>query len=263
MQKIFSFDFKTIFGLFILFIICLLLEGVYYFYYEQFMQIFGILDYEARTGYSPLIWNENGIVEYIQIFFLICSIIFIYYFSKYNYSKLNSLEKFLIFLYLLGLLYYFLEEISWGQHIIGWESSDFFVKINHQGETNLHNISSIFNELPRNLLLIWCSLTFLIIKKIPLQSEFLFNFIFPHKNLKYISILILFFFIPDFLVDNLNFLFEEKSYNEKNINLKAIFHLITFNFIRLSELEELLFNFYILSHSFYLVKVKLYNNKLT
>ena len=37
-------------------------------------------------------------------------------------------------------------------------------KINHQNETNLHNTSSVFNELPRNLLLIWCSLSFIFVK---------------------------------------------------------------------------------------------------
>ncbi|NJC26131.1 hypothetical protein [Neolewinella antarctica] len=36
------------------------------------------------------------------------------------------------------------EELSWGQHLIGWESSEYFIENNDQQETNLHNF---FNEI--------------------------------------------------------------------------------------------------------------------
>ncbi|MEQ9261180.1 MAG: hypothetical protein RIG84_18995 [Roseovarius sp.] len=41
-----------------------------------------------------------------------------------------------------GLVFFFGagEEISWGQRIFGWESSDFFKQNNKQMETNLHNL---------------------------------------------------------------------------------------------------------------------------
>ena len=35
---------------------------------------------------------------------------------------------------------YALEEISWGQRIIGWETPPDFAVMNYQGETNLHNL---------------------------------------------------------------------------------------------------------------------------
>ncbi len=38
--------------------------------------------------------------------------------------------------------YTVMEEISWGQRIIGFESSEFFKEHNQQGETNLHNLLS-------------------------------------------------------------------------------------------------------------------------
>ncbi|MDY7021056.1 MAG: hypothetical protein SWJ54_06795, partial [Cyanobacteriota bacterium] len=44
------------------------------------------------------------------------------------------------------------EEISWGQHIVGWESGDFWKTINDQEETNLHNTSSWLDQKPRLLL---------------------------------------------------------------------------------------------------------------
>jgi hypothetical protein len=257
-MKISSFlNFKILFSLFIILIIFLLLEGVYYFYYNDIMEILGVLPYEAKTGFNQIIWKESGVVEYLQVFFLLLTIFFISFFIKNRFLKLKKLEQLLIFFYFLGVIYYFFEEISWGQHIFGWQSSDFFLEINSQNETNIHNVSSLFNELPRNLLFVWCALTFLWIGKISFKNRFLKQFIFPNVKLKYISYLILFFFIPDFLINKFDLAPGSLAYNDKDMFFNTFFHLISFNFIRLSELEELLFNFYILNHSFYLVKSKL------
>ena len=58
---------------------------------------------------------------------------------------------------LLGLFLLFVagEEISWGQSVFYWQTPDFFQEINRQQETNLHNISSWFNEKPRALVELW------------------------------------------------------------------------------------------------------------
>ncbi|MDQ3682419.1 MAG: hypothetical protein M3352_05005, partial [Bacteroidota bacterium] len=49
---------------------------------------------------------------------------------------------FLLTSILLGLVFFFGagEEISWGQRILGIESSEYFKKKNSQGETNFHNL---------------------------------------------------------------------------------------------------------------------------
>ena len=44
------------------------------------------------------------------------------------------------------------EEISWGQHILKWSTPDYWATINDQQETNLHNVSSWFDQKPRLLL---------------------------------------------------------------------------------------------------------------
>lgn len=46
------------------------------------------------------------------------------------------------------------EELSWGQHVFEWHTSEFWSGVNDQGETNLHNTSSWFDQKPRLLLLI-------------------------------------------------------------------------------------------------------------
>ncbi len=47
------------------------------------------------------------------------------------------------------------EEISWGQHLFKWETPAAIERINDQRETNLHNVSSWFDQKPRLLLEIW------------------------------------------------------------------------------------------------------------
>lgn len=46
------------------------------------------------------------------------------------------------------------EEISWGQHLFGWATPEFWSAINDQSETNLHNTSDWLDQKPRALLMI-------------------------------------------------------------------------------------------------------------
>lgn len=52
----------------------------------------------------------------------------------------------------LGCFYLAGEEVSWGQHLIGWQTPEELKQINDQRETNIHNISSWFDQKPRLLL---------------------------------------------------------------------------------------------------------------
>ena len=54
----------------------------------------------------------------------------------------------------LGCIYFFGEEISWGQHLGGWETPDAWKEVNNQHETNLHNTSGWLDQIPRTLLTI-------------------------------------------------------------------------------------------------------------
>lgn len=54
-----------------------------------------------------------------------------------------------------GCLYFAGEELSWGQHLFGWGTPDYLERLNDQGETNLHNISSWLDQKPRLLLELW------------------------------------------------------------------------------------------------------------
>ena len=163
----------------------------------------------------------------------------------------------LIFFHFLGIIYFFLEEISYGQHFFNWETSKFFIDYNNKNETNFHNISNIFNEIPRSIVILWCSSSFILIKYLPfpkLNRNFLLNIIYPSNKLRNISILFLVFFIPDFITDKLN-LHPGYSFDHSiKISVVEIFDFFTFNYIKLSEYHELIIAYYILNHSLFFKK---------
>ena len=249
-------SFKTQLKISILIIFLLLLEGLYYHYYFFISRQFSFLQHSYHTGFNKLIWLENGIIEYLQILLLLVSILFIIKFILLKKPNNNFVTK-LAYLYLVGLLYYFFEEISWGQHIFQWQTPELFQKLNTQSETNLHNISNLFNQLPRNLLLIWCCCPFLFanyLQKINFNENFL-NFIYPNKNLKYISYCIIFFYVPDLIIDQFNLDHGDANATTQKKIIIIVTNIISFNFIKLSELHELLFDYYIINHSYYFYKL--------
>ncbi len=246
----YTFKFQYKLALFIIFL--LLIEGLYFYYYYSISRFFDFLDHRYQTGFNNIVWSENGIVEMLQITLLFFSIVLI--FNTLKICKIKEI-KFILIIYILGLFFYFFEEISWGQHFFNWNTPQFFEKINTQNETNLHNINNLFNQLPRNLVLIWCSFSFLLIKLNlrKLDTFHLKKFILPNENLKYISYLLILFLVPNFIVSNLEFLeFGDREVSNYEKLLKNLSILVSFNFIRLSELHELIFNYYIITHSYYL-----------
>lgn len=52
----------------------------------------------------------------------------------------------------IGCFYTAGEEASWGQHFLFWSTPEGWGALNDQNETNLHNISSWFDQKPRTLL---------------------------------------------------------------------------------------------------------------
>ena len=282
-------SFKLFYQIFLLFIFLLLFESYINHYHYFFDQIIPLdSSYNTLQKYTKshremdeitkLIWSENGLVENIQILFLFFSIIYFFNFLKKNCQLNFRFSKILKYVFFFGIIYYFLEEISWGQHFFQWKSPVIFNQLNGQNETNLHNINNIFNQLPRNLIIIWSSLTFFIVnfKFIQLNQSLSF-FIYPSKNLKNISFLIIFFILSREIFQkffdsaiileavtifennssNQTFWFEwngEKLTNDFYIVILVIVDFLKFNFLRYSELQELLFSYYIISHTYYLNK---------
>src|SRR5215204_4935544 len=99
---------------------------------------FGFLFFSP--SFLDIYLGEDGIVEWLTVVglfagFLVCA---------YRFIKLFRLRNwwFLTVVFVLGLLLFIAagEEISWGQRILGIESSEYFIQNNAQGETNIHNL---------------------------------------------------------------------------------------------------------------------------
>jgi len=206
-------------------------------------------------------WLENGFIENLQAIFVLVSIIILIK-IKFNLKKLNFINLFII-IKIFALIYYLGEEISWGQHFFKWDSPIIFQEINNQKETNLHNISNLFDQLPRALVFFWCAFSIILIKFIKSKnknSEYFFLLVSPNKKLIYISLLLLALSIPDIVVDifNLHPGHYEKLVTGGTVDIPVAIFIdkLTFNFIRLSELQELIFSFYFLSYSIFAHQIR-------
>ena len=244
--------------LFIFFIFILLVEGIYSAYYYKISDLVDYLPFKSQSSINPYIWNENGLVEILQVSFLIIALFYIIFLTyKKKFKSESKIFNIFFYLYTIGLIYYFFEEISWGQHVFFWNTPEFFLNINNQNETNFHNTTNLLNEVPRTLLLVWCAFSFMffyLLRKLKKYNNFKI-FILPNENLKKISLLLIFFVLPDIVVDKFNLHPGYPIDWITEIRLYEVIDVLTFNFIRLSELHELIFNYYILVHAYYLKTV--------
>jgi len=225
---------------------------------KQFPSIYIYTNGTVYEGWDPKIWNENGLVETMQaiiLFFTICYLLF--FLSKLKNENYPTIKIFLI-LEILGLSYFFLEEISYGQHIIGYNTPDYFLDLNNQKEFNFHNISNLFNELPKSLVYIWCGLAipFMTLFK-PKIKKIYYVIINPNNKLIKISIILLVFTIPNLIVSKFDLIDYSLLHldNRPGYNLQMFFTVVlSFNFFRISELNEFIFSYYFLWHSIFLKK---------
>ncbi|MGH8531847.1 MAG: hypothetical protein ACREV1_03740, partial [Gammaproteobacteria bacterium] len=97
--------------------------------------------YDSAT-YSLLFESEVGIVELATPAVLLVAIgaggAALRYRGRFPGVWLNLWVP----LIALACFYFAGEELSWGQHLFGWATPEYLNRINDQGETNIHNISS-------------------------------------------------------------------------------------------------------------------------
>jgi hypothetical protein len=89
-----------------------------------------------------LVWiREDGLAEWLTFAVLLTMAVFSFVMSRAisrseRESPAMGVWLFIGFLFLFGAM----EEISWGQRVLGIESPEWFLKHNAQGETNFHNL---------------------------------------------------------------------------------------------------------------------------
>lgn len=254
-ENIFNYSNKFFLFLFIIFGIGAF-DQTFGFHLNLWYQEFYPFTLSNQKGWRSIVWSENGIIELLQALLLFLTLLFL--FNNLIKKNLNipKLIKIFLIIEFLGLFYFFMEEISWGQHFFKFTTPELIKNLNHQNEFNLHNISQIFNQLPRNLVLLWCTFSIPIIKLMKVkENKDLYKIINPENKMIIISFIIMIFTIPNFILSN----FDLINYQKLNLNgaydFKIFFSIVlSFNFLKLSEVQEFLFSYYFLWHTLFLIK---------
>ena len=100
---------------------------------------------------DSFIYGEIGLMENLTVVFLLVAIIATVLFLISNKTSFKFLNVWMG-IFLLGAIYYAGEELSWGQHFFGWDTPEQWSEVNDQKETNLHNTSAFFDQIPRAIL---------------------------------------------------------------------------------------------------------------
>jgi hypothetical protein len=102
--------------------------------------LIGKTAYKAFTG-------EDGISENLQVLFWALALILGLIVMGRLWLKGAKIFALLYLVLNLGIIFIVGEEISWGQRIFGWETSEKMKTINKQQETNLHNIEGVGDKI--------------------------------------------------------------------------------------------------------------------
>ena len=106
----------------------------------------------SEEFYRDTMRHETGVVELGTVLFLVVATIFgLRLFIDRERLPAKWMGAWML-MFTLGCIYFGGEEASWGQHYFGWGTPEALAAVNAQQETNLHNISGAFDQLPRNLL---------------------------------------------------------------------------------------------------------------
>lgn len=93
-----------------------------------------------KSAFEFIFAVEDGPIEYGTALLLAFAAIPLFAFAN-GFRKHSNLPKMTLMI-VYGVIFLLAagEEISWGQRIIGWETTEFFTANNFQNETNLHNL---------------------------------------------------------------------------------------------------------------------------
>ncbi|MGD1918035.1 MAG: hypothetical protein ACFCAD_03610 [Pleurocapsa sp.] len=147
--------------------------------------------------------TEGGFIEYGTSLAFLIGAIFAFPIGKFFVS---NQEKFLGYLYYLisaGTFFVGMEEISWGQKLLGFESSEFFQNYNSQEEITLHNLIWVNEYLDKGLMFVAlvAGISWLIYKLISkAKHNYKVKFIIPRWFLaSFFIIVFLFFYLIEYV----------------------------------------------------------------
>lgn len=107
--------------------------------YLPFESLLRAIDREG-VFYDPFFTMESGFVEMATVILLVPAIVLSVRRSLQLWRSGMRLAAGLLLIFAFGCLFLLIEEISYGQHFLGWESPEYFADRNLQDETNIHNL---------------------------------------------------------------------------------------------------------------------------
>ena len=124
--------------------------GVSVFYLAAFEPDFYLHSFVAKDHDE-----EAGISEHV-VWSIQIPGIFLAFLASVKYSRLLPKNaKVWLLMWALACIYFAGEEASWGQWYFHWDTPESFRQLNDQQETNLHNVSSWFDQKPRFVVESW------------------------------------------------------------------------------------------------------------
>ncbi|MCZ6803466.1 MAG: hypothetical protein O7D86_05920 [Proteobacteria bacterium] len=204
-----------------------------------FIVIF-VAAFNNSNTYGALFRGEFGLIEVATPLMLMPAIVsgFLIFLNREKFIT-KQLGAWVLFV-TMACIYFAGEEISWGQQLLGWETPKWIEEINDQHETNLHNMSSWFDQKPRLLLeiLVLVGGIYLPLKRMllcqHLPSDSWQYWLYPSKACLPTAVLAILSRVPDRL---------EKLFDS---------NWMMFN-VRLSEVQELYFAIFLM---IYLLSIK-------
>jgi len=145
--------------------------------------------FTALLGKESYKWftGEDGLAENLQVALYLAALVLAILISIRLW---RSGERFIAILYAalcLALFFMVGEEISWGQRIFGWETSESLAAINKQDETTVHNIITVATAFKWAQLMVGAYGTILPLAllhwRIPKRFQKLASALIPHYSL--------------------------------------------------------------------------------
>jgi len=102
--------------------------------------------------FARWIESESGVIENATALVLIPATILAFGLAVQFYRRYGVAYLIWFSVVALVCLGFAGEEISWGQHWLGWKSPEYFAEYNRQGETNFHNLNIHFGRIVKSIL---------------------------------------------------------------------------------------------------------------
>lgn len=148
----------------------------------------------------PFFYEELGIIENLTVIFLVWALIALAVYAFKHLKTMRPLDQALVVVMILGSIYFAGEELSWGQHLAGFETPESIRERNYQNEMNLHNtegiVGDLLDKIPRTILTVGIFIGGIVFpfirRKLPAWIE---RYV-PGKEVVFVSVLAVFISVP-------------------------------------------------------------------